>query len=156
MLNSNTAFSWLKQVWIFRHSHSLPSSFLSSFRHLMSLPYRNGWVVVGTVLHHSIRGQKTSKCEDVWRAHLFETSGSQCDRLPPHKRLQDRGHPEPASFGKPQEDRSMVKLRIWRPQTKYYSVIHPLVLDVWCVLFWTLSTCMVPNQTSITTRCKTK
>ena len=27
-----------------------------------------------------------------------------------------------------------------------YSVIHLLVVDVLCVLFWTQSVCMVPNQ----------
>ena len=28
----------------------------------------------------------------------------------------------------------------------FYTVIHLLVVDVACVLFWTQSVCMVPNQ----------
>ena len=126
MLNSNTAFSWLNQVWIFRHSNPLPSSFLSSFRHLSSLTaYRNGWVVAGSQLHphlHCIiiasEDNKHPTSEDVWGAHPFEKSGSWCESLSPHKWLQDRGHPEPPNLSKPQEDCSMVRLRILRPQSK--------------------------------------
>ena len=31
-------------------------------------------------------------------------------------------------------------------RSKLYTVIHLLVVDVWCVLFWTQSACMAPQQ----------
>ena len=37
-------------------------------------------------------------------------------------------------------------LRLVTHVSRAYTVIHLLVVDVACVLFWTQSVCMVPNQ----------
>ena len=37
-------------------------------------------------------------------------------------------------------------LKDYTMEVNEYTVFHPLVVDVVCVLFWTQSVCMVPNQ----------